>query len=44
MPVQLRARAVAARAKLDGGDVLQAHQLPHLPGADNDIGKAVGLV
>ena len=43
MPVQLRARAVAARAELDGGDVLQAHQLAHFPRADDDIGKLVGL-
>ena len=43
VPVQLRAGAVAARAELDGGDVLQAHQLAHLPGANNDVGKLVGL-
>ena len=39
MSVQLRAGAVAARAKFDGGNVLQAYQLPHLARADDDVGK-----
>ena len=43
VPVQLRAGAVAARAELDGGDVLQAHQLAHLARADDDVGKVFGL-
>ncbi len=44
MPVQLCARAVAARAEFDAGDIFQAHQLAHLTDADNDIGKVFRLI